>query len=154
MRANNPDIVVVGAGIAGASIATVLARGGIEVLLLERQPEYRDRVRGEYMAPWGVLEARALGLEDVIRSTQPVDARYSMKYDELFPPSAGEEETSDTSGILPDVAGPLCASHPKTCQVLAEHAVGSGVELVCGAAEVRVQPGKRPSITFCNGRKT
>ena len=63
LRANNPDVVVVGAGIAGASIAAVLARGGIEVLLLERQREHRDRVRGEYMAPWGVLEARAVGLE-------------------------------------------------------------------------------------------
>ena len=69
LRTNNPDVVVVGGGIAGASIATVLARGGAEVLLLERQHGYRDRVRGEYMAPWGVLEARALGLEDVIRST-------------------------------------------------------------------------------------
>ena len=51
LRAGNPDVVVVGAGIAGASIATVLARGGIEVLLLERQREYRDRVRGEFMQP-------------------------------------------------------------------------------------------------------
>jgi 2-polyprenyl-6-methoxyphenol hydroxylase-like FAD-dependent oxidoreductase len=64
LRTNNPDVVVVGAGIAGAPIATVLARRGVEVLLLERQRGYRDRVRGEYMAPWGVLEARALGLGD------------------------------------------------------------------------------------------
>ncbi len=53
LRANNPDVVVVGAGVAGASIGAVLARGGIEVLLLDRQSEYRDRVRGEFMAPWG-----------------------------------------------------------------------------------------------------
>jgi len=62
MHTNNPDVVVVGAGIAGASIAAMLARGGLEVLLLERQRSYRDRVRGEYMAQWGVLEARAAGL--------------------------------------------------------------------------------------------
>ncbi|MBV9196649.1 MAG: FAD-dependent oxidoreductase [Solirubrobacterales bacterium] len=37
MRASHPDVVVVGAGIAGASVAAVLARGGLEVLLLERQ---------------------------------------------------------------------------------------------------------------------
>jgi 2-polyprenyl-6-methoxyphenol hydroxylase-like FAD-dependent oxidoreductase len=151
MRANNPDVVVVGAGIAGASIAAVLARGGVEVLLLERQRGYRDRVRGEYMAPWGVLEARALGLEDVIRSTQAVNARYSVPYDELSAPSIAEEAKSDWSTIFPDVRGPLCASHPKTCQALAEDAVQSGAELVCGVAEVRVQTGKRPSITFHNG---
>jgi menaquinone-9 beta-reductase len=151
MRANNPDVVVVGAGIAGASIAAVLARGGVEVLLLERQREYRDRVRGEYMAPWGVLEARALGLEDVIRSTQAVDARYSVPYDELFAQSAAEEAKSDRSTIFPDVRGPLCACHPKTCQALAKDAVRSGAELVWGVAEVRVQTGKRPSISFRNG---
>src|SRR5580700_6663589 len=89
--ANNPDVVVVGAGIAGASVAGVLARGGIEVLLLERQLAYRDRVRGEYMAPWGVLEARALGLESVIRSTQAVDARYMVPFDELSDPSVAEK---------------------------------------------------------------
>ena len=35
MRTKNPDVVVVGAGIAGASIAAVLAREGLEALLLE-----------------------------------------------------------------------------------------------------------------------
>ncbi|MBV8713985.1 MAG: FAD-dependent oxidoreductase [Chloroflexi bacterium] len=34
---DDPDVVVVGAGIAGASMATVPARAGIEVLLLEPQ---------------------------------------------------------------------------------------------------------------------
>jgi len=151
LRTNNPDVVVVGAGIAGASIAAVLARGGVEVLLLERQREYRDRVRGEYMATWGVLEARALGLEDAIRSTKAADARYTVPYDELSVPSAAEEAKRDNSTIFPGVQGPLCSSHPKACQALAEDAAHSGAELVCGVADVRVQTGKRPSITFHNG---
>lgn len=50
------DVVVVGAGIGGAALATVLARNGIDVLVLERQTAYRDKVRGEWMAPWGVAE--------------------------------------------------------------------------------------------------
>jgi menaquinone-9 beta-reductase len=148
---NNPDVAVVGAGIASASIAAVLARGGLEVLLLERQRSYRDRVRGEYMAPWGVLESRALGLEDAIRSTNAVDARYGVPYDELIAPAAAEGSKLDTSIIFPEVPGPLCASHPKTCQALAEDAVRSGAELVRGVAEVRVQTGRRPSMTFLNG---
>ena len=151
MNASNPDVVVVGAGIAGASIAAVLARAGVEVLLLERQRGYRDRVRGEYMAQWGVLEARALGLEDVIRSARAVDARYSVPYDELIAPSIAEETKTDRSTVFPDVRGPLCGCHPKTCQALAEDAVRSGAELLCGVAEVRVQAGTRPSITFRNG---
>ena len=54
MRA--PDYIVVGGGIAGGAFATVMARAGANVLVLERQAEYRDRVRGELLWPWGVAE--------------------------------------------------------------------------------------------------
>jgi len=145
---NNPDVVVVGGGIAGASIATVLARGGVEVLLLERQHKYRDRVRGEYMAPWGVLEARALGLEDVIHCTHAPDVRYMVPYDELSDPSVAEEGKRDNSTFIPGVQGPLCASHPKACQALAEDAMRSGAELVYGVAGIQV-PGIRQSPGAC-----
>jgi len=151
MHTKNPDVVVVGAGIAGASIAAVLARGGLEVLLLERQRAYRDRVRGEYMAPWGVLEARAVGLETAIRGAHAVDARYSVSYDELVAPSAAEAAKGDASTILPGVRGPMCASHPQACQALADEAVSLGAKLVCGVTEVRVQAGTRPSVTYLNG---
>jgi 2-polyprenyl-6-methoxyphenol hydroxylase-like FAD-dependent oxidoreductase len=151
MHTKNPDVVVVGAGIAGASIAAVLARGGLEVLLLERQRAYRDRVRGEYMAPWGVLEARAVGLETAIRGAHAVDARYSVSYDELVAPSAAEAAKGDASTILPGVRGPMCASHPQACQALADEAVRLGAKLVCGVSEVRVQAGTRPSVTYLNG---
>ena len=151
MHTKNPDVVVVGAGIAGASIAAVLARGGLEVLLLERQRAYRDRVRGEYMAPWGVLEARAVGLETAIRGAHAVDALYSVSYDELVAPSAAEAAKGDASTILPGVRGPMCASHPQACQALADEAVRLGAKLVCGVTEVRVQAGTRPSVTYLNG---
>jgi menaquinone-9 beta-reductase len=154
MRANNPDVVVVGAGIAGASIAAVLARGGIEVLLLERQLEYRDRVRGEFMAAWGVLEARALGLECVFRSTQAVDGRYTVRFDELVDSSVAAESKRDNSSFLPDVLGPLCASHPNSCQALADDAVRVGVQFVRGVADVRVRTGKPPAISFRDGTET
>src|SRR3984885_6588855 len=153
-RAGNPDVVVVGAGFAGASIAAVLSRAGIEVLLLERQREYRARVRGEFMQPWGVLEARAAGLEDVIRSTQAVDGRYSVRFDELIEPSLAAASKQDNSTILPDVAGALCASHPGSCQALADEAVQAGAQLLRGVDGVRVQAGKRPAIAFRNGAET
>lgn len=47
------DFVVVGGGIAGSAMATVLARVGLHALMLERQKAYRDRVRGETMPAWG-----------------------------------------------------------------------------------------------------
>ncbi len=60
------DLVVVGGGIAGAAMATVMARSGARVAVLERQVVYRDHVRGEFMQPWGVAEAQQLQLCDVV----------------------------------------------------------------------------------------
>jgi len=151
MRRSNPDVVIVGAGIAGASLATVLARSGIEVVVLERQREYRDRVRGEFMALWGVLEARALGLEELLRSTGAVTARYSITYDELIPPVAAEAAKQDTSTYLPGVPGALCTSHPRACQALAEEATRAGAEIVRGVSNLRLTAGSRPEISVENG---
>jgi flavin-dependent dehydrogenase len=39
------DVVIVGAGIAGGALAAVLARAGVEVLLLEKSETFADRVR-------------------------------------------------------------------------------------------------------------
>lgn len=52
------DVAIVGGGIAGGALACALSRAGFGVLLLERQQEYRDRVLGEGIVPWGVADAR------------------------------------------------------------------------------------------------
>ena len=57
------DVVIVGGGIAGSALATVLARHGVSVVLLEQQRTYADRVRGEYLAEWGVEIAQRLVLQ-------------------------------------------------------------------------------------------
>jgi flavin-dependent dehydrogenase len=60
------DVLVVGAGIGGSAIATALASDGLGVHVLEQSVEYEDRVRGESMLPWGVAEARSLGVEQIL----------------------------------------------------------------------------------------
>ena len=60
------DVVIVGGGIAGGALATILATAGVRVLTLERQPEYGDHVRGEILWPWGVRVARRLNLERLL----------------------------------------------------------------------------------------
>jgi flavin-dependent dehydrogenase len=51
-------VVIVGRGIAGGALATVVAAGGMEVLTLERKPAYRDQLCGEILWPWGDLADR------------------------------------------------------------------------------------------------
>src|SRR5437762_13583163 len=61
------DVVMVGGGLAGAGLGRLLARAGLRVLVLERTLEFRDRVRGEVLVPWGVAEAKRLGFEELLR---------------------------------------------------------------------------------------
>ena len=58
------DVIVIGGGLGGSAVATALARSGCSVLVLEREKEFKDRVRGENMLPWGVAAARRLGVLD------------------------------------------------------------------------------------------
>jgi flavin-dependent dehydrogenase len=44
------ELVIVGGGLAGASAACVLARAGVSALLLERDPEARHKVCGEFLS--------------------------------------------------------------------------------------------------------
>ncbi|MGI8825761.1 MAG: NAD(P)/FAD-dependent oxidoreductase [Chloroflexota bacterium] len=65
------DIVVVGAGPAGATSAILLARLGYHVVLIDRQHFPRPKPCGEYMSP-GVEETmRRLGLFSAFRQTPP-----------------------------------------------------------------------------------
>lgn len=60
------DLIIIGGGIAGSALASVMAEAGQNVLLLEPQTEYIDRVRGEWIAPWGVMETQRVGLYDML----------------------------------------------------------------------------------------
>src|SRR5439155_790457 len=55
-------IVVVGAGPAGAALAYLLARRGIDVVLLERHTDFAREFRGEGLMPSGVAAFAEMGL--------------------------------------------------------------------------------------------
>jgi 2-polyprenyl-6-methoxyphenol hydroxylase-like FAD-dependent oxidoreductase len=100
------DIVIVGAGIGGAALATVLARAGLDVLVVERQTVYRDRVRGEFMAPWGVGETLRLGLTDVLLRAGGGYSTRIVVYDEGVPREMAEANALPLEGMVPGVPCP------------------------------------------------
>jgi flavin-dependent dehydrogenase len=62
------DVMIVGAGPAGSSIAMRLARAGIDVALLERSRFPRTKVCGEYLSPGALAALRDLGCVEVVLS--------------------------------------------------------------------------------------
>lgn len=56
------QVLVVGAGPAGATLAHVLAHRGIEVTLLERQRDFDREFRGEMLMPSGIEALEQMGL--------------------------------------------------------------------------------------------
>ena len=69
------DLVVIGGGPAGASIAALAATHGVKTLLLERDRFPRDKVCGEFLSAEGCAVLARLGLLDTIRNlgAMPMD---------------------------------------------------------------------------------
>jgi len=57
-----PNTIVAGAGPAGALLACLLARRGVPVTLLERQPDFSREFRGEVLMPSGIAALHEAGL--------------------------------------------------------------------------------------------
>jgi 2-polyprenyl-6-methoxyphenol hydroxylase-like FAD-dependent oxidoreductase len=146
-----PDIVIVGGGIAGSALAAVLARGDIQVAVLEQDLEPVDRVRGESMAPWGVIELRRLGLYDALVGTGGVFASLTVPHDENLPGEKALPFTLRFTDIVPEVPGILCMSHPAMCSALAAEAEAAGAVFLRGVTDIAVTAGAPPQVSFRHG---
>lgn len=60
---DSPEVVIVGAGTAGASAAVTLARQGRKVVLVEKCMQEQDRIVGELLQPGGLRALERLGLD-------------------------------------------------------------------------------------------
>jgi 2-polyprenyl-6-methoxyphenol hydroxylase-like FAD-dependent oxidoreductase len=138
------DVVVIGGGIAGASLSRALAMEGLGVIVLEATVEFPDRVRGESMQAWGVREARQLGVEDVLMTA---GAHIAPIWRQYFP-SGDDPRDIPMNLVVPDVAGSLNLRHPDACQALLDAAASAGATVVRGVAEVGVSAGSSPSVRY------
>jgi 2-polyprenyl-6-methoxyphenol hydroxylase-like FAD-dependent oxidoreductase len=132
-------------------MATVLARRGIAVAVLERDTEPVDRVRGEFMAPWGVVELKRLGLLDALHGAGGVFSRYNIPYDENTPGDQALAYKVRLSDFVPDIPGGLCMGHPAMCRALAAEAEAAGAAMLRGVTEVDVTAGTPPTVAFRHG---
>ena len=84
MMSKNYDAILIGAGPAGSSAATILAEKGHNVLLIEREKFPRYHV-GESLLPFTFEPLKRLGLIDDMRSSS-----FTKKYSVQFISTSGE----------------------------------------------------------------
>ena len=133
-----------GGGIAGASLATVMARSGARVVVLERQVQFQDHVRGEIMWNWGARIARQLDLEAVLLGAGGQFVRWVDFYDE------GQVESTrfDSAAPVPGIRGSINVSHPRACAALLCAAAAAEGTVYTKVRDVRVTTGEPPSVRW------
>jgi len=145
-------VVIVGAGIAGSALAIALARSGFGVTLLEKSTVHVDRVRGEFIVPWGVAEARALGILDLLERAGGNYTVRSIPYGEDLAPDDARKFAVPMGRMVEGVQGALNLGHPRICNALNEAALAAGAKLYRGVGRVQVSAGLPPRIAFeCDG---
>src|SRR5690242_10805065 len=121
------DLVVIGGGVTGSSLASRVACSGARVLVIERETEFRDRIRGEALQPWGVAEVKRLGFAELLRPA----AAELLRFDQIV---NGELAFCRDLVATTMPAQPMWGFYHAECQeILLSHAAACGAEVLRGA---------------------
>lgn len=138
------DLIVVGGGLAGSALARAMASRGSRVLVIERETRFRDRVRGEGLHPWGIAEARALDLYDLLLD----GGGHEVRWWRHSLTGMSQPECRDLPATTPHRAGELTIHHPQMQEVLLRAAGAAGAEIRRGVSVAGVTAGNRPAVTL------
>jgi geranylgeranyl reductase family protein len=102
------DVIVVGGGPAGSTLAWRLAREGARVVLLERARFPREKVCGDYVEPRGLAILRDMGCLETLEARAPLPITESstyvdgvVRYRGPIPFYGGDERTPTHGYIVP-----------------------------------------------------
>jgi menaquinone-9 beta-reductase len=138
MPVTDYDLIVVGGGLGGAVLARTMAKAGATVLVLEQEERFRDRVRGEFMQPWGVADAQQLGIADLLQSSGCYVSHLET----------GLGPARDLPATTPQGLPGLGFSHPEMQETLLEAAANAGAEVRRGVGVTGIEPGQPPRVQF------
>src|SRR5262245_50585590 len=130
------DLIIVGGGLAGSSLAIALAPLGARILIVEHQEPFRDRIRGEVLMPWGSLEAKRLGIYDYLLKSCAIEVAYYSR----FRPGA-PAAVRDLAATTPANTRCMTFPHPAMQETLLDRAAGLGVEVRRGDAVAGITSG-------------
>jgi 2-polyprenyl-6-methoxyphenol hydroxylase-like FAD-dependent oxidoreductase len=118
------DIITVGGGVGGATLAKAMAEQGARVLVLERERQFKDRVRGEFIAPWRVAEARELGIDTLLCGAGGQDLPYvQLQF------GAVRGKRRDLRTTTPQKAAALSVYHPAMQEIVLQAAADAKAEV-------------------------
>lgn len=138
MTGEHFDVAITGGGFAGSSFAGVLARGGLKVVVFEREQRFRDRIRGEFTWPWGRAEIDRLGLLPVFES---IGALPLLRMDEYL-----DGAFNRSIEVVPRPG--LTFQHAALQDALLAWAADQGAEIVRPARVIRFEAGDPPTLHF------
>ena len=130
MTSKTYDIITVGGGLGGAALAKAMAEHGARVLVVERETQFKDRVRGELWHP-GVWPKHG----NSVSTTS-----YGTLVDKIYPGSTNILEwCEESAGTLPPRPRSICQLSPFTilqckrcyCKLLVRQEQRSAEVLTC-----------------------
>lgn len=143
MSSSQFDLVTVGGGLGASALAIAMARRGARVLVLEKETQFRDRVRGEGLAPWGVAEARELGIADLLLKRCAKEVPWvEMGF--------GPRNLIETT---PQKAPWFTYCHPEMQEALLAEAEQAGAQVRRGVTVEAVEPGANNAAVIARNAK-
>ena len=131
------DIITVGGGLGGAALAKAMAERGYRVLVVERETKFKDRVRGEWLAPWGVAETKELGIYELLLESC---GYHPLWWDtRIGPASLGDRDLAETT---PGGCHSMTFYHPQMQEALIAAAEKAGAEVRRGVRVEGIEAGK------------
>lgn len=118
------DIAIVGGGVAGSSAAITLQREGYSTAIIERVPEFRDRVRGEACHPWGVRELIELDLKAYVHEIGGLDLPKWTRYRDR-----DVEMSFAWADAFPGSPPEIGFNHPRLQEALLQGAAEAGASI-------------------------
>ena len=137
------DLITVGGGLGASALAIAMAREGARTLVIEKEQTFRDRVRGEYLSPWGVAEARDLGIAQLL-------LRNCAKEVPWIEMGFGPRNVAETT---PQKMSSITYSHPEMQEALLAEAQKAGVQVRRGSIVQGIEPSAHhPVVITRNGK--
>ena len=109
--------------------------------MVEAERDFRDRVRGEAVMPWGVAEARLLGLETVLERAEAQPLPFWDSYQ--GPDRSGHRDLTRTTRVGEPV---MACYHPALQTALLEHAESCGAGVWRGARVDSLETAEKASL--------